>query len=978
MTKAALARLAEYLSVSHRLARGLPLRLMRVALAGLAVYLGYGLFGFLSDQLVQKRAFVDGDRVKTVEAGAGYLFRALRDAGLIRYAPQTGLIEVAPADLVQRQLAARRGGQAAGLSDWPWLVDGAGGVPDTELVDRLGMLYGRGGGHYGAMLRGEVYAWNEGRRVAAIRDGQFPADWDDTRHPLIYDGDLPNRWDSDALVEVEGSRVTMPQPSFDGLSTEMFGFLGGGRNPPAGDWRRVSVAGADDRTIRFSRRFDRAEWVTVDLVGRNPRIDGARVQPAEQSFCPAGNTRATACRPGQSALAHRLQLQPAGTGPVRVALDPVIRFPRRLLPYRGHRYSPRGCVGPTGDGRESVDHCAGWFRYRGSEALVLRCRRPAGECRLSWRPGQVARASRTDAARVALLTADRVPLTVGAQDDTRPGARPSDPVAAAGPPGDGSAATPPAAELGLLSVIGLGTRDRGGLSSGWLRYNRYRDPGPLTLTVRADLQRLAQRALQEELAAEKDRYLKGYAEDRRAVLVVLDAGGEAPFGDDATRGDILVSAQLPQPAVDRSMWNLTGLAAWSPARSPLTPLAWRGTSDVTAPGSTFKPLVALALVRDAVERGLDGPAGDGARALRGRVRRGRKDPGLDLPAYARPDGVTLRADSLLLPRERYRTDQQEPCWRKPSGPKVWKFDRRVCNFRREYHRQGFIKPAVSGCPAVAGNSGQAPQYGLCEATVVSMNTWFMAALVAVDGDALLRRIGGGADRWDGEAAGPPAMQRMAERLLPPGSRDLSGWTDPPSLAAARYRAEPMVLSSASVSYDGLFNLALNAIGQAAQASPLAVATLYASIATGCRVSPRLVMPGGTAERGCPPLFFDHDPERELRARALMDSLLIPGLVGVVNSTRGTAYSAFKKTAFRAHLRAKTGTAEVGSRQARTNTAWLAGWIEPEGSGPWQRRLAFACMITHAAPGSTGGQVCGPVVRRFLSDLQTHDPDEAPR
>ena len=68
---------------------------------------------------------------------------------------------------------------------------------------------------------------------------------------------------------------------------------------------------------------------------------------------------------------------------------------------------------------------------------------------------------------------------------------------------------------------------------------------------------------------------------------------------------------------------------------------------------------------------------------------------------------------------------------------------------------------------------------------------------------------------------------------------------------------------------------------------------------------------------------------------------------------------------------KTGTAEVKLEVAKvvlfdTKSVWFVGWREPKidtTERPEQRRLAFACMVTHST--GTGGGVCAPLIAEFL-------------
>ena len=147
-----------------------------------------------------------------------------------------------------------------------------------------------------------------------------------------------------------------------------------------------------------------------------------------------------------------------------------------------------------------------------------------------------------------------------------------------------------------------------------------------------------------------------------------------------------------------------------------------------------------------------------------------------------------------------------------------------------------------------------------------------------------------------------------------------------------------------------WTLAQNAIGQGDQITPLHLANVAATIASGQRMRPHL----DAAWNGVP-VEPDHP------ALGLDLSALRAGMKAVPEV--GTARGAFAALPERCRLYGKTGTATIGSPSGGNedyNSAWFTGWIDDDGGKP---KWAFACMVTHS-PG-TGGATCAPVVAAFI-------------
>ena len=81
---------------------------------------------------------------------------------------------------------------------------------------------------------------------------------------------------------------------------------------------------------------------------------------------------------------------------------------------------------------------------------------------------------------------------------------------------------------------------------------------------------------------------------------------------------------------------------------------------------------------------------------------------------------------------------------------------------------------------------------------------------------------------------------------------------------------------------------------------------------------------------------------------------------------GTAPRTFSRP-LACRMYGKTGTAEIDASRSY-NTGWFIGWREPIYEG--ERRLSFACMMTHATGGMRfGGSSCAPVIGTIMEALE---------
>ncbi|MBU0500067.1 MAG: hypothetical protein KJ558_04185 [Gammaproteobacteria bacterium] len=224
----------------------------------------------------------------------------------------------------------------------------------------------------------------------------------------------------------------------------------------------------------------------------------------------------------------------------------------------------------------------------GNHALALKAepvRNPAPEDRdlplvlekgrLVWRPlrehyGEVAGVGRPTA-RFVLETADGEALT----EETGSG-RP----------------TPFTLKHGLSGLVGFGPEYRGTLA-GLLARSSISDKGRVALTLDGRLQAIAQAELErklKDLADPRD----PDARERRAAVVLLDPRS----------GAILAAAGHPQPPSGTHRWDRAAFEVIWPNLDPFRFTPWQGLDNHSAPGSTFKPVTALAAMA-AIEQGKD-------------------------------------------------------------------------------------------------------------------------------------------------------------------------------------------------------------------------------------------------------------------------------------------------------------------------------------------------------------------------------------
>jgi cell division protein FtsI/penicillin-binding protein 2 len=527
------------------------------------------------------------------------------------------------------------------------------------------------------------------------------------------------------------------------------------------------------------------------------------------------------------------------------------------------------------------------------KAPDLRVAFDAKSCQAEWQP-ELPTDSTADHAAIATLGAADGPLLVDA----------------AGNP------TPDARRLGLVPLVGFGPRHFASLS-GLLR--RSHGVKHLTLTVDTRIQAVAREALLKNLPADR------YADERRAVLVVLDA----------TDGAILATVAYPEPPPLEQVlpWDFLAFSRVYGDSDPLRVFAWEGSGRHYLAGSTLKPVVALAALAAAKQGNAD---------IAGML------AGWPPRQFERNTGLTLASTGI------------DPNWG-VAGRTAGEEPRLIRNSDGE--SLGYLLNKPLRDPQCAADAGKSETLGLAPALRDSLNSWFIALALRLDGTDI--------DAFDAD----PRL--LKQRTVPDlwfikTLRQMGFGESQPLFAQPPVGVHPRKRPEMIADTVDLLNehptplrwvVAQAAIGQGVAVTPLRMATLAASLSRGAMIHPRLdaAWDGRTVvSKASLPLGVDLTGIRA-------------GMKAVPEV--GTAKQAFAKTppAIRCRTYAKTGTAEIGQTDGSGiepyNTGWLIGWHEPEQREA--RRLAFACMITHAA--RTGGAVCGPVVADLLKRLSLPSP-----
>ncbi|MCK5918854.1 MAG: hypothetical protein KAG34_10525 [Cocleimonas sp.] len=493
---------------------------------------------------------------------------------------------------------------------------------------------------------------------------------------------------------------------------------------------------------------------------------------------------------------------------------------------------------------------------------------------------------------------------------------------------------------GLVPLVGYEKSDRYALTGLLSRSNLPHDNTEVHLTLDSRLQQIAQKNLQEEIPRMgKD---PTHASQRRAAVVLMNP----------QTGAILAAANYPNPPQGIHYWDRISYSRLYPNRDPFGVNAWQGLDNNNAPGSTFKTVTAMAAMQ-AADEGRD----DLKSMIKGlSPKQFQKLTGLHISSYSyQPDPVTTSLVSnaykeTLAHALPYKVKNKQ-------GKMVW------------------IYPALrlgggGDCPnrAVASKD-----LGVREAIKKSLNVWFARLGVMMDSDNLET---GGKDTSLAKMArllGFGSIVSLASDTLPLkriagglGRGDvLNGFAGSLALDDRRLiKTELKNLAENRIRHStALQRLTQNSFGQGVATTPMQMALVAASIATGKIPQPYLIDK------------WDNKTQEPIEPRPLKLSLinyLRQGMKAVPEV--GTAKHAFNLYYKQGRCRSygKTGTAQLSGRGKRNratyNTAWFVGWHEDKKGKP---DVSYACMVTRAyAKGKrSGGSVCAPIIARILRDME---------
>lgn len=495
--------------------------------------------------------------------------------------------------------------------------------------------------------------------------------------------------------------------------------------------------------------------------------------------------------------------------------------------------------------------------------------------------------------------------------------------------------TPDAFRLGLLPIVGTGSGDTFSLS-GLIGGSKLPTEGlTVDLTIDSRYQAAAQEAIEWGMARfpKKDRW----ARERKGGMVAIDA----------KTGAVLAVANYPIVPVGVHPWDVASFSSAFPLRDPSSVIAWEVVDKHNTPGSTFKPLVSLALMRH----------------MRGR------------PEFEARVSELMRG----IPPEELASKLGIPAGAGDYTPPG--STRSIKNFGLR------SLGSYSGTPLRDSSCGPPPEdlnIGLRQMVKHSVNHWFARMAVIME-EPMVDRFMAQIKASNGETFAPPSLSIFdTARWLGVDDKaplDLAS-NVPASVGLRRIRgiSQDVLYTQLSKNALGgmafrknqggtrrlmLFTAGQNGIGQSVSASPMHMAQAISAVAGGKKVRAYLLSRWGSLPLTAP-------PAEDLEVNPELLQLLRQGMKAVPEN--GTAAGAFRKWKdFRCRTYGKTGTADV-SKGAGYNTGWFVGWRDPK--GPDQRLISFACMTSHAAGAYRfGGSACAPVVARMLSALEPKKEEE---
>lgn len=491
--------------------------------------------------------------------------------------------------------------------------------------------------------------------------------------------------------------------------------------------------------------------------------------------------------------------------------------------------------------------------------------------------------------------------------------------------------------LGFGDILGYGIDDIGSYAD----YLSTRDDQVgIGMTIRP--------GLQERLLKILDSRRANARSTERADIVVVDADG-----DDA--GALLGFASRPARNAGLSHWDMLALARARPALSPFASHAWVAHNELATPGSTFKLVTGLA----AIQYILDEADGELAEVMLGRAKPAKAATRLGWVQTA----PGFRGACKPMSGQRAVGNMNAmPIYRRTGGPATAHC---IGNFGRA-PAANYLLPGTHGCRP----GDRRARTGLCEAIVKSSNLFFAGLSMEIGKSVLYT---GGREVDTPRLEGLP-LDRMVQRLFGPRvagdpMQTIHDALDP-GFSVRRARASAMSMTvtrpmGANAKRNRGIELALAGIGQAVSATPLAMASMAASVATGKVVKPYAITHPDIARPPMAPLIkvpVGQEPlYEELRTH------LLRGMNGV--ALRGTGRGAVSGLpgAVRDAVYIKTGTADISDGM---NAAWIVGFIRPPGGNSGiDRTVAFACRVAPVRGG--GGKICAPIIRDMIKDLHAN-------
>ncbi len=455
-------------------------------------------------------------------------------------------------------------------------------------------------------------------------------------------------------------------------------------------------------------------------------------------------------------------------------------------------------------------------------------------------------------------------------------------------------ATEKTLELGLLPLIGQDEYDYyslTGMSRG------LQEDTTIITTIDSRLQRAALDILKKKYGTN----------GTNASLVIVDVKS----------GDILSAAAVPLAKNHISLWDRNSFSKTYPKRDPYAFIPWQGLGKHNAPGSVFKLVTAIALLRasednSTIKRAINGMSANQLSRL-----------GIYTNGRAWVSRFNGHNGSTVPEVYNYGKSAMHPIHFSPQcGDKVRDGDH---------------------------------NWSLLDMIGKSYNTWFTGLTEIADYEALT----GERDSILVQTAkdfGYDAIFSLNpeevpfKRILPEKTK----------IGVYATRGDALNAFGGQMDYSikmkgvPATQLSRLSFGQASATTPLTMALVSASIARGEFVRPKLFVKVNDNLVSQP----DFKPLRVNRSGLDFLRLAMKGVV----QKNGTAREAFKhyrnnKEALGCRVHAKTGTSDADDK---TKSAWMTGYLTDKDKEP---SIAFACMVQKAASG--GGTECGPLLRDML-------------